>query len=146
MGRSSGSGQEPLWLLGRVKRRRKFYWCLQGMVNWRLDFFVNFLLGSLNQGQGIKITYPFWNGFEFSPQTSSIHGQEGKGWQIRLAWNGTRVSENQRKIPVWENLNRIRTKNSVYIVKESDCLERITLHHKPIRKIKTRSELLQTDL
>ena len=22
-------------------------------------FFVNFLLGSLNQGQGIKITYPF---------------------------------------------------------------------------------------
>ena len=63
------------------------------------------------------------------PASFSIHGQEGKGWQIHLAWNGTRVSENQRKIPVWENQNRIRTKQSVYIVKESDCLERITLYH-----------------
>ena len=38
VGPSFGSGQEPLWFLGRVKRRRKFYWCLQRMVNWRLDF------------------------------------------------------------------------------------------------------------
>ena len=121
-------GTRAIMALGSVETAAKIL--LVSPRDGQLDagFFVNFL-GSLNQGQGIKITYPFWNGFEFSPQTFSIHGQEGKGWQIHLAWNGSRVSENQRKIPVWENQNRIRTKHSVYIVKESDYLERITLYH-----------------
>ena len=52
-----------------------------------------------------------------------------KGGKSILPETAQESRENQRKIPVWENQNRIRTKHSVYIVKESDRLERITLYH-----------------